>query len=322
MTAEFAGLVRGQLIMKSREPSEGLRGEMAILLEKFLDYIEIERGLALNTVDAYLRDVGRYLGFLSGRGIESPSLASQRDVEEFLHGLYECGLEMSSIARNLSAISTFHRFLFDEELAPSDPTEHLESPRLPRRLPSVLSPFEIERMIEGADLSTPLGIRDRAIMEFLYATGVRVSELISIRVSDLFFDSGVVRVFGKGAKERLVPIGEKAIAASERYLSEVRPLLAKGGSADVLFLNFRGRPLSRMGVWKIIRSYARSAGVEGKVSPHTLRHSFATHLLEGGADLRAVQEMLGHADIATTQIYTHVDREYLKDVHRTFHPRG
>ncbi len=308
--------------MKAGEPSRKLEGEMAIFLRKFLDYIEIERGLALNTIDAYLRDVNRYLEFLSDRNTGSSSLASQKDVEEFLHGLYKCGLEMSSIARNLSAISAFHKFLFDEELVPSDPTEHLESPKLPRRLPSVLSFFEIEKMMGGVDLSEPLGVRDRAIMEFLYATGVRVSELISIRVSDLFFDSQVVRVFGKGAKERLVPIGRNAIEATEKYLSEVRPCLAEGHSADAVFLNFRGRPLSRMGIWKMIRFHARSAGIEDKVSPHTFRHSFATHLLEGGADLRAVQEMLGHSDISTTQIYTHVDREYLRDVHRTFHPRG
>ncbi|RKY67620.1 MAG: site-specific tyrosine recombinase XerD [Candidatus Latescibacterota bacterium] len=288
----------------------------------FLNYIAVERGLSGNTVAAYQRDVLRYLSFLKDRGIGDPGEACQAEVTALIRLLHELGLQGSSVARNLSAIKMFHRFLVGEQLARQDPTAFLTPPKPPGRLPSVLNVFEVERILEQPDLTSPLGIRDKAMLEFLYATGVRVSELIAITQPQLLFDAGMVRIFGKGSKERIVPIGSKATEAVKRYRSEVRPQLAKPHSRDALFLNWRGRPLSRMGVWKILRGYAEKAGLERHVSPHTFRHSFATHLLEGGADLRVVQEMLGHSDIGTTQIYTHVDREYLRDVVRTFHPRG
>ncbi|MFH1008870.1 MAG: site-specific tyrosine recombinase XerD [Candidatus Latescibacterota bacterium] len=288
----------------------------------FLNYISVERGLSVHTVAAYRQDVLRYLFFLRERGIGDPGEAHQAEVTALIRLLHELGLQASSVARNLSAIKMFHRFLVGEQWGEHDPTAYLTPPKSPGRLPAVLNVFEIEQILAQPDITKPLGIRDQAMLEFLYATGVRVSELIEITQANLLFDAGLVRVFGKGSKERIVPVGSKAVEAVAHYQGEVRPQLAKRDSRDALFLNWRGSPMSRMGVWKMLRGYAQKAGLERHVSPHTFRHSFATHLLEGGADLRAVQEMLGHADIATTQIYTHVDREYLRDVVRTFHPRG
>ena len=203
-----------------------------------------------------------------------------------------------------------------------DPADLLEMPRTRKRFPTVLEYQEIERLLASPDITTILGIRDKALLEFLYATGVRVSELITLARADIFIDEGYVRVFGKGSKERIIPLGGAAKRTIQQYLEETRILLAKNAAHDTLFLNWRGRPLSRMGVWKIVKRYALAARITTHLSPHTFRHSFATHLLEGGADLRAVQEMLGHVDISTTQIYTHIDREYLREVHKTFHPRG
>lgn len=290
--------------------------------DEFLHYLTVERGLSANTLDAYRRDVGRYLRFLRQRRVEDPVAARPEDVAGLMHLLHDLGLEASSVSRNLASIRAFHRFLVAEGWGESDPTEHLDAPKQGRNLPEVLNPPEVQRLLESPNLEKPLGLRDRAMLEFLYATGVRVSELTGARLSCLLFEAGLVRVFGKGSKERLVPVGEQAIAYTGRYLDQVRPKLVRAGAEDVVFLNAHGRPLSRMGVWKILHGYVLASGITKRVSPHTLRHSFATHLLERGADLRAVQEMLGHADIVTTQIYTHVDREYLKDVHRRYHPRG
>lgn len=288
----------------------------------FLNHIRIEKGLAENTILSYKIDLERYLEFLRDHGVKDVTDIDQIKVIDYLVTLREIGLAPASISRNLSAIRSFHRFLLREGTVDFDPTENIEPPKLKRNLPTVLDQMEIEKLLDQPDPDTPLGLRDKAMLEFLYATGLRVSELISIRQSDLFFSSGFIRVIGKGSKERVVPVGKKAIEYVERYQREVRPRLNKRGkSGDVLFLNARGRPLSRMGFWKILEGYVREAGLKRRVSPHVIRHSFATHLLEGGADLRAVQEMLGHADISTTQIYTHLDREYLKEVHRTFHPR-
>ncbi|MFT5366387.1 MAG: integrase/recombinase XerD [Candidatus Latescibacterota bacterium] len=291
-------------------------------LRQFLDHVGLERGLADNTTEAYERDLTRYLEVLTDLGIFSVEDISQKDVSVLLNLLTEMGLEASSVARNLTAVRMFHRFLVAEEFVHNDPTEHLKPPKLGRKLPSVLNIYEIERLMLATDLETPLGIRDRALLEILYGAGVRVSELTSLSRSDLFFDMEVIRVFGKGSRERVVPIGSEGIEWVTTYLNNIRPTLVKPDTGNEVFLNFRGGKLSRMGVWKILRQYVGIAGIEKKVSPHTMRHSFATHLLEGGADLRAVQEMLGHADISTTQIYTHVDREYLKEVHKTFHPRA
>ena len=236
--------------------------------------------------------------------------------------LGELGLEASSVARNLTAVRMFHRYLHAEGMIENDPTEHMKSPKLGRKLPSVLNIYEVERLMVEPDVETLLGLRDRALLEMLYGAGLRVSELIGLERLHLLFDLEVVRVIGKGSRERVVPIGTEAVAWVNRYLTGAREELSGAASGNTVFLNFRGGAMSRMGVWKILRRYVQNSGIRKSVSPHTMRHSFATHLLEGGADLRAVQEMLGHVDISTTQIYTHVDREYLKEVHRTFHPRA
>ncbi len=294
---------------------------MKQLVEEFLDYLVVERGMARNTLTAYRHDIERYVGYLERQGIANPDEVRPTTVNAFLQQLAGVGLCASSVARNLSAIRMFHRFLVAEELATSDPTSATQLPKRAQLLPTVLDVQEVERLLEQPDVSTPLGIRDRALLEFLYATGVRVSELVRVGLGDLLAAEELVRVFGKGAKERIVPIGAQGLHWVNRYLQEVRPLFAKAGkSQNILFVGVRGRPMTRKAVREIIKKYARSAGIRKEVSPHSLRHSFATHLIEGGADLRVVQEMLGHADISTTQIYTHIDRQYVREVHRHYHP--
>ncbi|HCR15896.1 MAG TPA: site-specific tyrosine recombinase XerD [Candidatus Latescibacteria bacterium] len=309
--------------MESSSPKTPIvSAEIQNAIDKFVDYLLLEKGLADNTLYAYRRDIDRYASLLASQETDRLANISQREVASLLQLLAEFGLQASSVARNLTAIRMFHRFLLDEGLMELDPTEHISPPKANRKLPHALSISEIERLLEGPDLDTPLGIRDRALLEMMYGAGLRVSEVLALEISNLMFELGVVRVIGKGNRERIVPIGNQAMQWVNRYTDEVRHDLATPGSDRTCFLNFRGQPLSRMGVWKLLRGYVLKAEIGGKVSPHTLRHSFATHLLEGGADLRAVQEMLGHADISTTQIYTHVDREYLMEVHQTFHPRA
>lgn len=291
-------------------------------LDRFYDYLEFERGLSPRTLEAYARDVTRLMEFLESRGVTKPDGADTDDLREFMYHLKDQGLQASSIRRSLSALRTFYRFLVAEGLAVADPTERIESPRAWRKLPDVLRVDEVARLVEAPDPGDHLYWRDRAMLEFAYASGVRVSELIALRTRDLALDEGIATVFGKGSKERIVPVGRSAAGALDVYLRETRARLDRGEGKGVVFLNARGRPLSRMGVWKILQKHVKRAGLEKRVTPHTLRHSFATHLLEGGADLAAVQEMLGHADISTTQIYTHVDRDYLQDVHRKYHPRA
>ncbi len=291
-------------------------------LQPFLDHLGIERGLAPRTLDAYRRDVARMIEFLHARGVRRPADVDGADLREFVYGLKDRGLKPSSIRRNLSAIRTYFAFLLAEGVVVADPTERVDTPRAWRRLPSVLSRDDVLRLLEAPDPNDRLYWRDKALLEFAYASGVRVGELISLGVRDLLLEDGFARVFGKGSKERLVPVGRAASRALDLYLRELRPHLDRGAGSGRVFLNARGGPLSRMGVWKILRKHVRRAGITRRVTPHVLRHSFATHLLEGGADLASVQEMLGHADISTTQIYTHVDREYLRDVHRRFHPRA
>jgi integrase/recombinase XerD len=292
------------------------------LVAEFLDYLQAERNMARNTVLSYRIDLIRYVDFLKQHRIDHPSQSSSADIRALLRELSEAGYASTSVARLLSAIRMFHRYLMGEQYADEDPAATLSFPKRGRRLPRVLEIQEVELLLEAPDVETVLGIRDRALLEFLYATGVRVSELTAVKLSDYFPREAWVRVIGKGSKERLVPIGEQAIEWVEKYTLEVRPrLIGKKRRSDYLFLNFRGGKLSRIGFWKILKKHARAAEIPKRISPHTLRHSFATHLLEGGADLRAVQEMLGHASIVTTQIYTHLDRAFLKEVHRQFHPR-
>jgi len=291
-------------------------------LDAFTDHLAVERGLSPRTLDAYGRDVQRLVDFLRTRGISRPGEVTAAELREFVYFLKDQGLQATSIRRNVSAARTYFAFLLAEGIVVTDPSDRLELPKTWRRLPDVISKDEALKLLEAPDIADRLYWRDKALLEFAYATGVRVSELIGLQVRDLALDEGFAAVFGKGSKERLVPVGRSAVRALQLYLRELRPRLDRGGGEGAVFLSGQGRPLSRMGVWKILRKHVRRAGITKRVKPHTLRHSFATHLLEGGADLAAVQEMLGHADIATTQIYTHVDREYLREVHRKFHPRA
>ncbi len=289
----------------------------------YFDYLRLEKQVAENTLVSYEFDLTRYREYLRGVSITSAAGVSEDHVSRFVASLHDQALSPRSIARTLSAVRGFHRFLVGEDQTRDDPTENIGSQKRTRSLPEVLTISEVDKILTQPDTKIPLGVRDRALLETLYATGVRVSELIHIKQSNLMFESELILVFGKGSRERLVPIGRSARQWVGRYQKESRPLYAKRGKAlDYLFLNARGTRMTRQAVWDIIRKYARAAGIAKEVHPHTFRHSFATHMLEGGADLRAVQEMLGHADISTTQIYTHIDREYLKEVHRTFHPRG
>lgn len=295
---------------------------MQHLVQDFINYLTIERNLSGNTLDAYRNDLVRYCQFLQDEKIRRPDQIDITLIQKFISTLAEIGLAASSLARNFSSIRSFHRFLVGENIVQTNPTDLLQSPRLPAKLPKILDLSEIEAILAAIDINTNKGIRDRAIIETLYSTGVRVSELITLEMSHIFFQHNVIRVFGKGSKERIVPFGDRAKQYLKQYITAVRSLLLRHSrSGDVLFLNMRGAPLSRMGVWKIIQEYVKAAGIKKQVSPHVFRHSFATHLLEGGANLRAVQEMLGHSDISTTQVYTHLDREYLIEQHRTFHPR-
>jgi len=291
-------------------------------LREFLTSLNVERGLSDNTIDAYRHDLLRYLGYLTERKISFPDGVNTQVVSEFVRLLQSLELAPTTVARNFSSIRMFHKFLYSEDVTKEDPTAVLSNPRIPDTLPDVLDYDEVKRILEAIIPEDAYKLRDRAIFELLYACGLRISELLALRQKDIAGESGVLRIFGKGNKERLVPMGETALYWVRRYQHDGRPSFAvPGRSGGVLFLNNRGRGLSRMGVWKKLQEYVEIAGIEKKVTPHTFRHSFATHLLEGGADLRAVQEMLGHTDISTTQIYTHIDRSYLQEVHRTFHPR-
>lgn len=295
---------------------------LAYALERFDDYLSLERGSSQRTREAYARDVLRLAAFGVTRKVSDPRKLDFKTLREYVWFLKDLGLASPSISRNISALHTYFRFMVAEGLLPKDPSDRLELPRRSRDLPDVLNVREIEKLLASPVHDDPCYYRDKAMLELAYAAGLRVSEWITVGVKDVMIEDHLIRVFGKGSKERLVPIGRQAINAVVIYLRELRPRLEKGEGKGVLFLNVRGRPMTRMGAWTILRRHVERAGITKHVSPHTLRHSFATHLLEGGADLRAVQEMLGHADIGTTQIYTHVNREFLRSVHKQFHPRG
>jgi len=296
---------------------------MNIFLKEYLNVLRLEKNLSDNTISSYRNDINSLINFLDSLKINDPSLVDNKLLNSFFINLQELGLSNTSAARYYSSIKGFFSYLFSNKYIKANPVEKVMPPKLSKNLPSVLSLGEIDSILLKPDVENKLGLRDRGILEVLYACGLRVSELIGLKISDLFFDEEIIRVFGKGSKERLVPIGSSAIKWTKEYLTKSRPMLAKKAkSENVVFLNNRGSKLSRMGVWKIVDQYVKEAGIQKEVHPHTFRHSFATHLLEGGADLRAVQEMLGHADISTTQIYTHIDRDYIKQVHKQFHPRG
>jgi integrase/recombinase XerD len=291
-------------------------------LEGFRDFLALESGHSANTVEAYLRDLQRLAEFAASKGVRDPARMSRSLLRDFIYLLKDLGLSAATIRRQVSAVRTYCGFLLGEGRIAADPSDRLETPRRGRVLPDTLSVAEVEALLAAPHLDQPLAWRDRDLLARAYGAGLRVSELCGLGTSDLLLTDNLVRVFGKGSKERLVPIGRSVVGATSVYLHQLRPELDRGRSKGRLLLNARGQPLSRVGAWGIVKRAAERGGVTKNVSPHTLRHSFATHLLEGGADLRAVQEMLGHADLSTTQIYTHVDREYLRSVHKQFHPRG
>ncbi|NRB50492.1 MAG: site-specific tyrosine recombinase XerD [Saprospiraceae bacterium] len=291
----------------------------------FKSYLQLERSLSENTIDAYLRDVKKLVEFLTLSEIHtSPEDLDVDQLSSFLHSLNDLGLGARSQARLLSAIKTFYKYLLMEDLIQVDPTSLLEGPRLPRKIPEVLSYDEIQRMIAAIDLSEPHGVRNRAMLETLYACGLRVSELIDLRISNLYLDIGFIKVLGKGNKERIVPIGEAAVKHIGFYIDGIRRGMMNihPEHSNFLFLNRRGKQLSRVMVFMVVKECAKLAGIDKNVSPHTFRHSFATHLIEGGADLKAVQDMLGHESILTTEIYTHLDTDYLRETILSFHPRN
>jgi len=294
-------------------------------LKQYLQFIQIEKGLSENSVNSYAKDLKRYLTFIQEQiGLKKLDGITLSHIENYLKELSAMGLSSSTIARNISSIRSFHEFAIAENMATANPAELVDLPKSTKKLPEVLSPDEIRKILDSPDSESKAGIRDKAILETLYASGMRVSELTELTLNNLYFEIGFIRVIGKGSKERLVPVGEHAQDALEHYIEYVRPYFIKNPAKteNKIFLNQRGGPLSRMGVYNIVKAAAARAGIEKNVYPHIFRHSFATHLLEGGADLRAVQEMLGHSSIITTEIYTHVDRSFLHQVHKQFHPRA
>lgn len=294
------------------------------LLKDYSEFIRIEKGLAEHSREAYLSDLSRYQDWMRQfHSVQNPIEIQTEWLREYLIFLAEeCFLGPRSRARALSAIRSFHRFLILENLTTKDPVELVDSPRLNRKLPVVLSVEEIDSLLDTIDMSDPLGIRNRAMLETLYGSGLRVSELVNLPISALYLEEEFVKILGKGSKERLVPLGSSSIKFIRQYLEFVRSKsIIQKGEEDMLFLNRRGKRLTRVFVFTLIKELCVKAGIKSLISPHTFRHSFATHLVEGGADLRAVQEMLGHASITTTEIYTHLDRDYLKEVHTSFHPR-
>jgi integrase/recombinase XerD len=300
---------------------EGAAREQVFRTEEFADYLAFERGLSHRTVQAYLGDVAGLVGFLESQGVAAPAQVGHEVLRRWVYHLKDSGKAPTSIRRGLSSMRSYFSFLLEEGEIEDDPTERLESPRGWRRLPTVLSHGEVDALLAAPSPDAPSYRRDRAVLELLYATGVRVSELVGLQLQQVDLEERLLVVLGKGSRERMVPFGETAAGALRSYLLHLRPELDRGGGEGALLLNVRGTRLTRMSVWTLVKDAAESAGIGKKVSPHTLRHTFATHLLEGGADLVAVQELLGHVDIATTQIYTHVDRDYLRDVHRRYHPR-
>jgi integrase/recombinase XerD len=298
--------------------------EISATITSFVTHVRVEKGLSANTVSAYHRDLIKFEGFAKKRKLALEAV-SRDDLVDFLAGLYREKLESRTVARQLVTLRNFFRYAQIQDLIATDPSANLESPKIRRSLPGYLRLEEVERLLTQPDANAALGLRDRAMLEVLYSTGLRVSELVGLRVGDLDSKAGCVRCIGKGDKERIVPVGRKALAMVEKYLEQARPEIlrqAKALNSAALFVNKRGVALSRVGVWKILSGYGRRAGLRVALTPHMLRHSFATHLLERGADLRSVQLMLGHADISTTQIYTHVVEERLKQIYKAHHPRA
>ena len=291
-------------------------------LDRFLNYLIVEKGLSKNTIEAYSHGLNRFLNYLRRKGMEEVNEISKLDIREFLLFLKKKGLSSKTLARNLVSIRVFMRFLTEESILSANPAEEIESPKTAKTLPEILSLEEVETLLEQPDTQIPQGMRDRAMLEMLYATGMRVSELTQLQVNHVHLEAGYVLIYGKGSKERIVPIGNEAMKWARRYMGETRERLLKKRESPFLFVNRSGKPMSRQHFWKSIKAYGRRAGIRKRIAPHLIRHSFASHLLERGADLRSVQLMLGHVDISTTQIYTHVTGERLKKIHQRYHPRG
>lgn len=295
---------------------------MQDVVDEYLRFIQIEKGLSENTIAAYRRDLNHYLNYLAAQKISNLDFIDRQIVQQWFGVLHDEGRSTKSIARFTSTIRSFHQFALREKYAAKDPTVLIETPKYERKLPDVLSIDEIDLLLTTPETSKNNGYRDRTMLELLYATGIRVSELINIEVKDVNLLMGFVKVFGKGNKERIIPLGETVIELLKTYIENVRPQLLKKQVTHTLFLNMQGKPLTRQGIWKIIKQTGAKAGIQKRLTPHTLRHSFATHLLENGADLRAVQEMLGHSDISTTQLYTHVSKTQIRKMYQQYHPRA
>lgn len=290
-------------------------------LQRFIDHLTVERGLSENTLAAYGRDISQFAAYIERMGCDIGFVNSET-ILGFLAWIEKQQFSRASVARKLSAVRSFFRFVYEEGSVVRDVASLVDSPRPAKSLPKTLSRQEVTDLLAQPTISTPAGIRDKAMLETLYATGLRVSELVNLKVDEVNLKVGFVRCIGKGSKERIVPIGKVAIDYIEQYMSRGRPELSKGFRSEYLFLTSRKKPMTRVGFWKIIKKYADQAGIRKEITPHVLRHSFATHLLEGGADLRSIQEMLGHASVATTEIYTHVTNEHLKEVYKNSHPRA
>jgi len=295
---------------------------MNVLLESFLDYVSLERGLSINTRKAYANDLGQFLSWLDQKGVTSLSQVSRKQILDHLMAMKAKGMSTNSISRHLVSIKVFFRYLQQEGLLDRNVTDTMDSPRLWKILPDTLSEKEVDLLLRAPDMRKPLGVRDRAILEMFYASGLRVSELANLQLADLHIDDGYIRVIGKGSKERVIPVAQGSFNILECYLDEVRPMLCDNPHLQNVFVSKRESGLCRQRLWQIIKKYTKEAGIMKNVMPHTLRHSFASHLLQNGAPLRVIQELLGHADIATTQIYTHVHPERLKSIHQQFHPRA
>ena len=300
-----------------------ISNELNQFLQEYLAYLKLEKNLSEQSVISYFSDLKKFLSFIEEEKYSDLNTITTKLISKYFEIMRDLGISSSTTARYLSSVKGFFKYLSSQEYIAKDPAEILSTRITERKLPTVLSFEEIDKLLQTPNVEEKLGLRDKAILELFYSCGLRVSELINLKISDLYFSDEVIRVLGKGSKQRIVPIGSSAIYWITEYLQKVRVFLEKKmKSENVIFLNVRGTKLSRMGIWKIVNKYAQEAEIVKEFHPHTFRHSFATHLLEGGADLRAVQEMLGHADISTTQIYTHIDRDFIKQMHKDFHPRG
>lgn len=295
---------------------------MEQMVDTYMLHLKVERGLAQNTLDSYRRDLNKFTRYLRRHDVDNLADVDRRTIMSFIEDLHTQRRAPATISRNLAAIRSFYSFLVVENLVKTNPASELDAPKIPKRLPNVMTVSQVATLLEQPNTRTPAGLRDKAMLELLYATGIRVSELVELNIVDVNLEMGFLRCLGKGSKERIVPMGKSAIEAVANYMQNGRGKLLRNSEEQAVFLNFHGGRLTRQGFWKILKKYVRQAGFQGDITPHTLRHSFATHLLENGADLRAVQEMLGHSDIATTQIYTQVTAIHLRDVYQQSHPRA